>query len=230
VATTVVVPHGTPHIKTGAIEDFGAELVVQGDDLAGAASIALELASSQGKLYIEDGDDPHLMAGASTVGWEIVEELPTLSQIIVPVGGGNLIAGVALAAKLLRPDVRIIGVQSEAAPAVYESWKAGRVVHTPCATFAGGLATRFPGELAFRVISTHVDELKLVTEDELRAEIISILRSTGQVAEGAGAAAFAAARRYSSDFKDARVVLVLSGGNLDPEDLESLLLGFRATS
>lgn len=228
VPTTVVVPHGMPTVKTRAIEDFGGELLIQGADLAEAQNIAHELSQAQQRTYIEDGDDPHLMAGASTVGWEIIEQLPAATHLLIPVGGGNLIAGVALAAKLLRPDVRVVGVQSEAAPAVYQSWRAGHVVRAPCATFAGGLATSFPGELAYRVIAALVDDIKLVTEQELRDEIVSTLRATGQVSEGAGAAAFAGARRYATDFQGGTVVLLLSGGNIDPEDLETLLAQTRS--
>jgi len=164
------------------------------------------------------------MAGAATVGWEILEDLPTAQAIVVPVGGGNLIAGVALAAKRLKPSITIIGVQSEAAPAVVRSWELKRLVEMPCATFAGGLATPFPGKLAFQVIQELVDEMYLVSEAELRAEIRHALDTRATLIEGAAAAPFAALRRYGAAWPT-RTVLIQSGGNLALAELEWVLSG-----
>ena len=223
VRATIVVPEGMPPIKTRAIQDFGGDLVVAGGDLAQAAAQALSMATDTGATYIEDGEDAGLMAGAATVGSEIIEDLPDVTDIIVPVGGGNLIAGVSLATSLLAPGTRVVGAQSEAAPAVFQSWHGGVIVHAPCATFAGGLATSFPGQLAFSVLGPGVSDMKLVSEQELRDGIVELLRSTGQVSEGAGAAAFAAAKRYREEFAGRTVALILSGGNIDARDLEELL-------
>jgi len=217
----VVVPAGSSPLKMDRIREFGAEPRVSGSDI-GEASLAEDMA------YVEDGEDPELMAGAATVGWEILEDLPEAEAIVVPVGGGNVIAGVALLVKRLKPSVRIIGVQSEAAPAVVRSWEARRLVEMPCATFAGGLATPFPGKLAFRVIQDLVDEMYLVSEAELRAEIRHALATRATLLEGAAAAPFAALRRYGADWPT-RTVLIQSGANLSLAELEWVLASGTAS-
>jgi threonine dehydratase len=222
VRSVVVVPAGSSPLKMDRIREFGAELRVSGTGIAEASQAAQAAALAEGMVYVEDGEDPELMAGASTVGWEILEDLPATEAIVVPVGGGNLIAGVALAAKRLKPSVRIIGVQSEAAPAVVRSWELKRLVELPCATFAGGLATSFPGKLAFGVIRDLVDEMYLVSEAELRAEIRHALATRATLLEGAAAAPFAALRRYGADWPT-QTVLVQSGANLSLDELERVL-------
>lgn len=223
VRSVVVVPAGASPLKMDKIRGFGAELRIIGADLAEAAAAAREAAAGEGLVYVEDGEDPALMAGAATVGWEILEDLPEADTIVVPVGGGNLIAGIALAAKRLKPSVRIIGVQSSAAPAVAQSFEAGRVVDVPSATFAGGLATAFPGELAFNVIRELVDDMVLVSETELYAEMREALASRATLIEGAAAAAFAGLRRYGSVWDGACIVLVQTGANVSITELESAL-------
>lgn len=222
VRSVVVVPVGSSRFKMERIAGFGAELRVSGADIGEAAHAAREAALAEDLVYVEDGEDPDLMAGAATVGWEILEDLPAASAIVVPVGGGNLIAGVALAAKRLKPSITIIGVQSEAAPAVVRSWERGQLVEMPCATFAGGLATPFPGKLAFHVIREMVDEMYLVSEAALRAEIRHSLDTRATLIEGAAAAPFAALRRYGADWPD-RTVLVQSGANLALDELRTIL-------
>jgi threonine dehydratase len=224
VRSVVVVPTGSSPLKMDRIRGFGAELRVSGADIGEASQAAREAALAEDLVYVEDGEDPELMAGAATVGWEILEDLPTAQAIVVPVGGGNLIAGVALAAKRLKPSITIIGVQSEAAPAVVRSWELKRLVEMPCATFAGGLATPFPGKLAFQVIQELVDEMYLVSEAELRAEIRHALDTRATLIEGAAAAPFAALRRYGAAWPTC-TVLIQSGGNLALAELEWVLSG-----
>jgi len=223
VPAVVLVPDGTPRLKSDNIELLGAELRIAGRDLAEAEAEARSFAKATDKIFIEDGDDCGLMAGAGTIAWEILDQLPEADAIIVPVGGGNLIAGIALVAKLLRPDIRIIGVQSDAAPAVHDSWRQGRIVEAACGTFAGGLATARPGRLAFSVLRDLVDMMVLVSEDDLRRAVLTTLTRTGQVAEGAGAAAFAALPGLAQGLAGSKVVLLLSGGNIPIEDLKALL-------
>lgn len=223
VPTVVVVPAGTPRLKSDNIQLLGAELRIAGRDLSEAETETRSLAASTGMIYIEDGDDPGLMAGAGTIAWEILDQLPEVDAIIIPVGGGNLIAGMALVTKLLRPDIKIIGVQSDAAPAVHDSWRQGNIVQTPSHTFAGGLATARPGHLAFSVLKDLVDAMVLVSEDELRRAVLTVLAKTGQLAEGAGAAAFAALPMLAPSLSGSKVVLVLSGGNIPIEDLKTLI-------
>lgn len=223
VRSVVVVPAGSSRLKMDRIQSFGAELRVDGADIGAASVVARAAALAEDLTYVEDGEDPELMAGAATVAWEILEELPSAEAIVVPVGGGNLIAGIALAAKRLKPTVKIIGVQSEAAPAVVRSWECGEVVEMPCATFAGGLATPFPGRLAFRVIRELVDEMCLVSEAELRAEIRESLATRATLIEGAAAAPFAALRRYGTSWPAGPTVLVQTGANLSLRELRAVL-------
>lgn len=222
VRSVIVVPAGSSTLKMDRIRGFGAELRVSGADIGEAAQAAQEAALAEGLVYVEDGEDPALMAGAATVGWEILEDLPAAQAIVVPVGGGNLIAGVALAAKRLKPSITIIGVQSEDAPAVVRSWELRRLVEMPCATFAGGLATPFPGKLAFQVILDLVDEMYLVSDAELRAEIRHALATRATLIEGAAAAPFAALRRFGATWPT-RTVLIQSGANLSLSELKWVL-------
>jgi len=221
--SVVVVPEGCSPLKMDKIRSYGAELWVRGADLGEANAAARKAADAEGLSYVEDGDDPALMAGAATVGWEILEDLPEVEAIVVPVGGGNLIAGIALAAKRLKPSVRIIGIQSAAAPSVTRSFEAGHVVEVPSETFAGGLATPFPGGLAFQVVQNYVDDMCLVSEAELRFEIRQSLISRATLIEGAAAAPFAGLRRYGHSWDSRCTVLVQTGANLSLQELESVL-------
>lgn len=223
IPTTIVVPEDTSSIKADNIRHLGGKLLVSGKLLSDAESETRSIAAKTGQLIIEDGEDAGLMAGAGTIGWEILDQLPDTSAIIVPVGGGNLIAATAFVAKLLRPDIRIIGVQSNAAPAVYESWRKGEIATEICTTFAGGLATSRPGTLAFSILRKLVDAIVLVGEDDLRRGVVTALTATGQLAEGAGAAPFAALPEIASGLRGQKVVLLLTGGNLSVDDLRQLL-------
>jgi threonine dehydratase len=221
--SVVVVPEGASELKMNRIRDLGAELRVMGADIGEAADEAYKASEREGLTYLEDGEDPALMAGAATVAWEILEQLPAVDRIVVPVGGGNLIAGVALMAKRLKPTIKVVGVQSEAAPAVVRSWEEGRVVELPCRTSAGGLATRFPGRLAFEVIQELVDEMCLVSEAELAREVQDALAIRATLIEGAAAAPFAALRRYSDAWASGCTVLVQSGANISLAELQTVL-------
>lgn len=223
VRSVVVVPHGTSSIKEERIRSLGAELRVEGEDLAEAGVIAQSLARASGMCYVEDGEDPALMAGAGTVAWEILEELPQTDVIVAPIGGGNLIAGISLVAKRLNPSVQVVGVQSDAAPAVARSFELGRMVEAPCHTAAGGLATRFPGRLAFEVIRDMVDRVVLVREEDLAAHIRYSLRTRAVLIEAAAAAPFAALERYGADWAGRTVVLVQTGSNISLDELRAVV-------
>ena len=240
VPVTVVVPHGTPAVKSDAIRRLGAELVVHGETIADGFARAREIADDTGKVYIEDGEDFGLMAGAGTIGLEIMEDLPDVDAVVLPVGGGNLIAGVGTAIKATRPDVRLIGVQASNAPSVYRSWQEGRTVTTEtCDTFAGGLATTYPGGLAFDVLKDLVDEMHLVTEEEMKRAIPVILDHTGFIAEGAAAAVFALCMREAASWRrqreetgrgqreaaerGQRVAALFSGGNLGMDGVREMI-------
>jgi threonine dehydratase len=223
VRSVVVVPPDTSSIKMERIRWFGAELRVEGSDLSEAALVARSIAESEGMCYVEDGEDGALMAGAATVGWEILEDLPSTEVIVVPVGGGNLIAGIALVAKRLNPAVEIVGVQSDAAPSVVRSFELGELVEMPCATSAGGLATRFAGALAFEVIRELVDDMILVSEEDLAAHIRESLRTRAVLIEAAAAAPFAALERHGASWRGRTVVLVQTGANLSLDELRAVI-------
>lgn len=224
IPSVIVIPHGTPRVKSDAIKHLGAQLTVYGHDLTESFEHAKVLAAESGKLYLEDGEDFGLMAGAGTIGLEIVEQWPEVDAIVAPVGGGNLIAGLSVAVKTLNPAIRIIGVQADQAPAVYRSWKEGRLISTDTSeTFAGGLATRFPGGLAFEVLKDRVDEMHLVSEAEMKRAIPVILAQTGYIAEGATAAVFALCLREAAGWSGRRVAALFTGGNLGIERLREVM-------
>jgi threonine dehydratase len=223
VPSTIVVPSATPELKRQAIRSFGGELCVFGNDVSETGPQARKMAAESGKTLIEDGADGGLMAGAATVAWEILEDLPDVDVLIVPVGSGNFIAATCLVAKRLSPAIRIVGVQAEGAAAAALSLKSGTIVQAPIATFAEGIADSAPGALSFEVMKRDVDDMVLVSEEDLQRSIVTVLGETGQVAEGAGAAPFAALEKYGSRWRGLKVVPILSGGNLPVELLHTFL-------
>lgn len=223
---TVVAPVGTPEIKCNNMRNAGAHLVLAGADWGESCQIARDLAAREGLLYLEDGEDPWIMAGAGTVGLEISQDLPTTQAILIPVGGGNLIAGCAIATKMAQPapnSLQIIGVQSDAAPAVTESMRQKRIVQMPTTTFAGGMATTAPVPMAFAVMQDLVDDMLLVSEQALLEAIGHLVRAHGILVEGAGAAPVAALLGNAPRFAGQTVALVLSGRNLDVASLRTAL-------
>lgn len=213
----VVVPEGANPRKMAAIQALGADLRVHGVDIAAAGDEARRIAVAEGLVYVEDGEDRGVMIGCATLALEIVEQLPEFDDLLVPVGGGNLLAACALVTKTVRPEARLIGVQSEAAPAVYRSWREGQLVRlAEPRTFAGGLATSYPGGFTFDYVRNKVDEMVLVPDAALIEAAIIMLAETGHLPEGAGAAGLAALLAAPSDrYAGRRVVLILSGGNVE---------------
>lgn len=212
----VYVPEGANPVKIAAIRALGADLRVAARALSESNEIAKAAGRDENLLYVEDGEDPDVMIGCATLGLELLEQAPDLDDLIVPVGGGNLIAACALVMSAAAPNVRIHGVQSAAAPAVHDSFLAGEPVTSPiCATFAGGLATSYPGSYTFPFIKAGVDEIMLTGEDELIDSAIEMARSTGHLPEGAGAAALAGLRANPDRFRGRKVVLILSGSNAE---------------
>jgi threonine dehydratase len=212
----VVVPEGANPRKMAAINDLGAELRVHGPHLAAANDEAKRIAAAERLLYVEDGEDPDVMLGCATLGLEIVEQCPTYDDLIVPVGGGNLLAAVALVSKAVRPTARLTGVQSSAAPAVASSWREGRPLDLgPPETFAGGLATSRPGLYTFPFIRDLVDDVVLVEDEAMLDAAVVMLEETGHLPEGAGAASLAALLVNPARYAGRTVVVILSGGNAE---------------
>ena len=222
IGSTVLVPENALADKVQAIRSLGADVRVVGANLTEAQRAAEALAESGDAGYIEDGEDPLLMAGAAGVMLEILDQLPSTGTVIVPVGGGNLIAGTLLAAER-SPAVAVVGVQSSAAPAVFDSWRAGHYVERPCETFAGGLATERPGLLSLDVMLRHLTTMGLVTEDDLFAAIAIGFRHAGILLEGAAAAPVALLERHGSEIGGDPVVLVASGSWLSSDQLSDAL-------
>lgn len=213
----VVVPRNTPDIKRRNMIAAGGHVITEGGDWGESCQIARGIAERDGMLYLEDGEDPWIMAGAGTVALEILDQRPTIDTLVVPVGGGNLIAGCGIAAKDGGRAITLIGVQSEAAPAVTESFRLGHIVHRPTTSFAGGVATTGPVPMAFEVMKRLVDEMLLVSEDELMRAIARLIDEHAIIVEGAGAAPIAALLRYPERFSGRKVALVLTARNLERE-------------
>jgi len=212
----VVVPEGANPRKMAAIAEMGADLRVHGAHLGDANEEAKRIAVAESLAFVEDGEDPDVMIGCATLGLEIVEQCPDYDDLIVPVGGGNLLAAMTLVTKTLRPEARLIGVQSSAAPAVYSSWREKRPVHLgPAQTFAGGLATSVPGLYTFPFLRDHVDDFRVVDDEALLDAAVVMLEETGHLPEGAGAAALAALLAHPERHAGRIVVVLLSGGNFE---------------
>ena len=224
VEATIGAPIGSNPYKIQAIKDLGASVELHGKDFDEARLWVESQASEKGYRYIHSANEPLLIAGVGTLYLEILEELPDADVIFVPVGGGSGASAACIVAKAVNPSIKVIGVQSEGAPAVYESWRSGRMVETEMVeTFADGLATRVPFELTMSIMRRLIDEIILVSEDDLRHAILLLLETTHQVAEGAGAASTAGAIKMRQDLRGKNVALMISGGNITLEMLRTIL-------
>jgi threonine dehydratase len=216
IPVTVVMPRWAPLIKVSNCRSFGANVILKGETFAEARAAAEELGKEKNLTYINGFDDPAIIAGQGTLGLEILEDVPDADAVIVPVGGGGLIAGVGLAIKSLRPQVRIIGVEAQNAPTLHESMRAGRLVRRETKpTLADGLAIAEAGRTCFDIARKVVDELLLVDEARIAQAVLRLLELEKMVIEGAGATPLAAAMEPALNLAGKKVVLVLSGGNID---------------
>lgn len=224
VRAVIVMPEEANPDKVEAMANLGAEIVFHGRDFEDARHRAEQMAQDQGLYYVHVANEPFLIAGVGTIGLEILEDLPGVQTIIVPIGAGSGVCGTAIVAKSIDPRIRVIGVQAEMAPSVYLSWKERRTIETPsCDTFAEGLATRTSFELPLSIMQDLVDEIVLVSEAELRSAIVLLLEKAHTVAEGAGAASTAAAVKLKETLHGQTVACVLSGGNLPLPVLQAIL-------
>ena len=216
VPALIVMPTGAPMIKVEATRAYGAEVVLAGDSFDQAYEEARRLQAERGAYFVHAFDDPQVIAGQGTVALEILEDLDDVDLIVVPVGGGGLISGIAAYVKEVRPKVRVVGVQAEGAPSLYRSLQAGRLVEVErVRTIADGLAIKEPRERTFELIRRYVDDMVLVSEDEIAAAILLLLERSKLVVEGAGAVAVAALQAGRVPVSPGRTVAVLSGGNID---------------
>ncbi|WP_405141770.1 threonine ammonia-lyase [Sphaerisporangium sp. NBC_01403] len=221
--STVFMPHGAPLPKVEATRSYGADVIFAGTTVDHALAAAKEHADETGAVFIHPFDHPDVVAGQGTLGLEILEQLPEVGTITLAVGGGGLAAGVALAAKSMRPGVRIVGVQAERAAAYPASLAAGHpVVVEPVSTMADGIAVGRPGDITFEMIHYLVDSVVTVSEETLSRALLLCLERTKMVVEPAGVAGVAALLDWPHAFEPP-VVVVLSGGNIDPLLLSKVL-------
>lgn len=225
IPVTVVMPRFAPLIKVTNCHKLNANVVLAGDTFAAARHEADKIAARDGLTYIHGFDDPAIIAGQGTLGLEILEQVPDVDAIVLPVGGAGLAAGVSLAVKSKRPSVQVIGVEAERAPCYTTALAAGQPTDTPCEpTLADGLAVGRVGKLAFEIARQYLDRVVAVSEDHLALAILRLLELEKSVVEGAGAAPLAACIAGKlPELAGKRVVLLLCGGNIDPLILERVI-------
>ncbi len=228
VRAVIGMPENANSLKVAATRGFGAAVELHGKDYDEARIWVENEAKRKGYRYIHSANEPLLIAGVGTLYLEIMQEQRDIDVIIVPIGGGSGAAAACIVAKALNPKVKVIGVQAENAPAVYASWKTGKPVDTQTAdTFAEGLATRFTFEKTFGIIRRLLDDIVLVGEIEMKHAILTLLETTHQLAEGAGAASTAAAFKLRDSLSGKKVALALTGGNLTLKSLRAILEEFK---
>ena len=226
VDATVVMPEEAAISKVSATRSYGAEVRLEGVDYSAAQAIAYDLAESEGRTYVHAFDDPAIMAGQGTIGLEILDAVPDVDTVLVPIGGGGLIGGIATAIKERNPEVRIVGVQAEGAASVPQSLKAGQIVERDDVdTIADGIATRRVGDLTFEVMQAYVDTAVTVSDDEIAHTLTHLLEREKILVEPAGVVGLAALHHGRIPLEpDEVVVPVLSGGNVDLNVLTTIIL------
>ena len=225
IPATIVMPEGTPFIKIDRTEAFGATVVLKGDSLVAAREAADALARDQGLVPVHPYDDPAVIAGQGTIALELLADRPDLDTLVVPIGGGGLISGIAVAAKALRPEIEIVGVQSTLYPSMYRLMR-GEEPGPPAAaaTLAEGIAVKEPGLLTRQIVKALVSDILLVDEAMLEGAVETLLERQKLVVEGAGAAGVAALCAAPERFRGRRVGIVICGGNIDARLLASILM------
>ena len=226
VDSTIVMPKHAPISKVKATKRYGGRVVLHGEDYNDAQSKAHEIEANEDRTYVHAFDDPYVMAGQGTIGLEILEQCPTVETVIIPIGGGGLISGIATAVKAKKPDVRVVGVQAEGASSVATSLQKGRVYEIDeVDTIADGIATRAVGHQPFSVIGTHVDEVVTVTDEEIALALTLLLERGKTLVEGAGAVALAALLSGAVSYEeDETIVPALCGGNIDMNVLTTVIV------
>lgn len=224
IKSVICMPAGAPISKIEATRNYGAEVVLVPGVYDDAAAEAARLAEEKGYILAHPFEDPLVMAGQGTIGLEILEEMPDVEQIIVPIGGGGLIAGVSCAVKKIKPSCRVIGVQAEGAASMLASWQNGSPITLPqVSTIADGIAVKRPGDMTFELCRKYVDEIVTVRDDEIATAILALMEDQKTVAEGAGATSVAAVLFGKVDVSEKKTVCLVSGGNVDVTMLSRFL-------
>ena len=224
IRAVICMPAGAPLSKIEATRHYGAEVVLVPGVYDDAAAHAVRLAQEHGYTFAHPFDDELVIAGQGSIGLEILEQLPEVEQVIVPIGGGGLISGIALAIKSLKPACRVIGVQAAGAASMFVSLREGHPAQLEkVSTIADGIAVKKPGELTFALCQTYVDEIVTVEEDEIASAILALMEGQKTLAEGAGAASVAAALFGRVDTAGKKTVCLVSGGNVDVTTLSRVI-------
>ena len=224
IKSLICLPDTAPISKVEATKGFGAEVCLVEGCYDDAYQKALELRDSEGYTFVHPFDDENVIAGQGTIALEILNDLDNIDAIVVPIGGGGLISGIAYTVKQIRPYVKVYGVQAAGAPSMYNSVKDGEIeCLSSVSTIADGIAVKQPGENTFHYVSEYVDEIALVTDDEVASAILALIEKQKMIAEGAGATAVAAVMAGKFDLKGKRVVAVVSGGNIDVTSLSRVI-------
>ena len=229
IPVVIVCPVGSNPSKVQAIKDLGAEVVFYGKDVFESWEYCERLSKEKKYIYVHSVEQPELFEGVGTIGLEVYEDLPKIDCFITAVGGGSGICGSAIALKSKNPKIKVYGVQSTGAPALHDSFKQKKLITYPnLNTFAEGLATRNAFEYALNIMRKYVDDIFLVSDDELKKSILLLLEHTHNLAEGAGAAALAAVIKNKEIFKGKKVVCVLTGGNLQMDVLKEIIKNYSS--
>jgi threonine dehydratase len=222
IAATIVMPRYTPNIKTEHTRRFGADVILHGETLAEAEELTRQLGRERGLTLVHPYDDPHVIAGQGTIALEMLEACPDLEVLIIPIGGGGLIAGNAIAAKAIKPGIEIIGVETRRFPSMQQAL-AGKPPECGTTTLADGIAVKIPGRLTLPVVRALVDRIELVDEADIEAAVLLMIEAEKMVAEGAGATGLAALLANRDALAGRKVGLVISGGNIDLPVLSSII-------
>jgi threonine dehydratase len=222
IPSTIVMPIGTPMVKVENTRRHGAEVIVTGDTLEDAAAFARKHGAEKGLTFIHPYDDPLVIAGQGTLALEMLSAVPALDTLVVPIGGGGLISGIAVAAKTLKPSIRVIGVQAALYPSMYNAVR-GESLPMRGDTLAEGIAVKSPGRITTELVRRYVDDIVLVTEQDIERAVSLLITIEKTVVEGAGAAGLAAVVAHREKFAGCTVGLVLCGGNIDTRLLAGVL-------
>ena len=224
IRSQIVMPLMTPLVKVAATRGYGAEVVLHGANYDEACAEAVRRAETEGMTFLHPFDDVEVIQGQGSIGLEILEQVPNIEAVVVPIGGGGLIGGVACAIKERNPQVRVIGVQTERLPSMLRAAEAGEPVTIPAeATIADGIAVRRAAERTLRLVERYVDELVTVDEEEIASAILVLLEREKTLAEGAGAAALAAVLQRKSSLTTERTAVLVCGGNIDVSLLAKII-------
>lgn len=221
---TIVMPEGAPIAKAEATASYGAKVVLHGENYDAAYQYALQLQETTGMTFVHAFDDEAVIAGQGTIALEILQQQPDIGVILVPIGGGGLAAGVAQAAKAVKPDIRVIGVEAAGAACMFTSLRAGRIKTLEFVeTIADGIMVKRPGDITFDLIKTYVDDVITVTDDKITKAMLLLMERNKLVVEGAGAVGAAAVMEKNFPFRDKKIAVLLSGGNVDVNLLSKII-------